>query len=81
MSGKGDSAVSVDKLLKSTLRLQESFAKNIKELVGPGMLLVTTPESLTGRPAGDMVLVQANDAKDPKAPGKPASDFQTQSAK
>lgn len=78
---KGDSAVSVDSLLKSKLHLQEFFVAKLKDLVGPGTLLVTTPHSLTGRPEGDMVLVQANDAKDPQNPDRPASGFQTKPAK
>jgi len=78
---KGDSAVSVDKLVKSGIKIPPSFEKEVKELVVPGTLLVTTPLSQSGRVESGMVLVQANDAVNTKNPGRPAAGFQTQQKK
>ena len=78
---KEDSAVSVDHLVKNGVKLPSSFEKEVKKFVAPGTFLVTTPLSQSGRAEGGMVLVQANDAADPKNPGRPAAGFQTQQTK
>ena len=78
---KGDSAVSVDHLVKNGVKLPPAFEKEVKRFVVPGTFLITTPLSQSGRAEGGMVLVQANDAADPKNPGRPAAGFQTQQTK
>ena len=74
---KGDSSISVDSLLKSNLRIPADFSAKIKPLVVPGTLLISTPLTQQGRAEAGMVVVQANDAKDPENPGRPARGFQT----